>query len=229
MRATDRNSCPKFRRLSWQFLPPKAHEKSLPPRALARELRGVFNALADAIGFLSIASFVTIKSRHEVLTRSTVMDDQRNCEIILARPTGTSPRPYWIPAGLDIDLLPDGAQAAIEGILQPAYEDMVVNAPTSLERATGVTLVHLMWLEMIDQLFLNADTIASSFYVEGSAKRQQVIDRHLKLIGAKTSISKFLLRLRGLGKKESMEHLSLESLRGLKAALDEGDENGIGS
>jgi hypothetical protein len=64
------------------------------------------------------------------------------------------PRPYWIPAGVEFDLLPDELKAAIAGIINLAYRELVVQAEADLQQTTGVTIVYLLWLEALDQIQL---------------------------------------------------------------------------
>ena len=52
------------------------------------------------------------------------------------------PRPYWIPQDLDLNSLPEGLRLAVSEILTPAYVELVLKAPTALERASGMTFAH---------------------------------------------------------------------------------------
>ena len=58
-----------------------------------------------------------------------------------------APRETW-------QLLPDGVRRAVSRVLAPAYRRFVLDAPGELERSIGLTLVHLMWLEVCDQVRL---------------------------------------------------------------------------
>ena len=86
-------------------------------------------------------------------------------------------RPYWLPGDLDIDALPEGLRLAISQILTPAYEELVLAAPNALERATGATLVHLLWLELFEQFDLGHAVPGTEKLNGKAASRQAALDR----------------------------------------------------
>ena len=104
-------------------------------------------------------------------------------------------RPFWVPAGLDWNALPAEVKAAIGAVVAPAYRDLVLEARDGLERATGVTLVHMLWLEVLDQLELGRLLLKSHSTDVPAEERQQAIAQHLKLVQAKLKASSFMLRL----------------------------------
>ena len=78
------------------------------------------------------------------------------------------------------------------------YEQLVLGAADPLERATAATFVHLLWLELLQQLELGnclEDLMRPNF---GSAALNGVIAQHLRLVGAKQQTDSFLLRLKAL-------------------------------
>ncbi len=68
-----------------------------------------------------------------------------------------SPDPLWIPPGLKFDSLPPALQKAIVEIVNRAYRELVLEAQTSLEQAMGLSFVHILWLELIEELEIGAD------------------------------------------------------------------------
>lgn len=108
-------------------------------------------------------------------------------------------RPLWIPADVDFDSLPLEIQAAITGIINPAYRQLVLAAEEGLEQSTGLTVVHLLWLEILQQLELAADGVTPD--AAESENRETKIARYLRLAGAKIVSSNFLLRLREFRQK----------------------------
>ena len=107
-------------------------------------------------------------------------------------------RPYWLPEDTEFAALPRPLQVAITEILYPAYEQLVLGAADPLERATAATFVHLLWLELLQQLELGnclEDLMRPNF---GSAALNGVIAQHLRLVGAKQQTGSFLLRLKAL-------------------------------
>jgi len=142
----------------------------------------------------------------------------------------SSVRPFWIPAGVDIDSLPEEVQAVIAAIINPAYHELALEAKPGLEQSTGLTIVHLLWLEVLDQLQLATSTNFSGLVggneddETAAQQRGTIISRLLRVLGAKNQASRFLLQLRKrqsplhalpvgpLGKPPSPEH---------EAAMDE--------
>lgn len=104
-------------------------------------------------------------------------------------------RPFFIPPGVDWDAMPDELQEVISAVVNPAYRDFVLAARDGLERASGLTLVHLLWLEVLDQLRLGQILLESNSTDSGTESRERAIAQHLKLVQAKLKTSTFMLRL----------------------------------
>ncbi len=121
-----------------------------------------------------------------------------------------TPRPYFIPKNLDLGQLPHGFQEAVEHIILPAYEELVVRAASSLERTAGMTLCFQTWLELLEQ-FEIGHTIqeglprppiagmpvnATKSYRGAFLPNSLSLQRYLKLSARKEQIEKFLLQFR---------------------------------
>jgi hypothetical protein len=106
-----------------------------------------------------------------------------------------APRPYFVPPGVDFDQLPEQVRAVILGIINPAYRELVLAAPDGLQKAAGVTVVSLLWLEVLDQLELGQNLTVPRSLLVASPERDELIARHLRTAGAKIKASSFLLRL----------------------------------
>ena len=65
-------------------------------------------------------------------------------------------RPYWFP-DVAIEDLPEGLQTAVEGIIEPGYQDLVMGARSTMERLAGISVIHLTHLEILDQLQLASE------------------------------------------------------------------------
>lgn len=109
--------------------------------------------------------------------------------------TTNEPRPYWIPATVDFDRLPDELKAAISAIVNPAYQELVLKASPGLQQSTGLTIVHLLWLEISDQIELGHARDDQREEPEARREYEKTIDRLLRLAGAKQKMSGLLLRL----------------------------------
>ena len=105
--------------------------------------------------------------------------------------------PYWLSEVMWEDL-PKGLQAAIEGIVGPGYEDLVMAAPDAMERLAGVSVVHLTHLEILDQMQLALESPAAK-----PEDRRGMVESHVRLVGAKTRAMAFLHRLREARKRSA--------------------------
>jgi hypothetical protein len=106
-----------------------------------------------------------------------------------------APRPYWWPEAVPIDQLPGNLRAAVEGLIQPNYEEMVVAARPGLEQSTGATIVNLMLIEVLQQVELGKDLLGAGQEPERLRKHEKSIGRLLRLAGAKTKATELLMRL----------------------------------
>lgn len=104
-------------------------------------------------------------------------------------------RPYWIPAGVSYETLPEELKAAIVGLVNPAYRALVLKAEEGLQQSTGVTVVHLLWLEILDQIELGTDFNNGVPDPEARREREALIARLLRTVGAKNKTTNLLLRL----------------------------------
>lgn len=104
--------------------------------------------------------------------------------------------PHWIPTGKHWDDLPPNIRQAVPRILAPAYRRFVLDAPGELERSIGLTLVHLMWLELCDQIQL-AMVAGNPAGLDAILKNpEDMIERHLRLTTVKCQTAELLLKLR---------------------------------
>ena len=106
-------------------------------------------------------------------------------------------RPYFIPDELDFDELPAAVQVAVEALVAPAYQELVLQAPSALERAAGASFVHLLFLELLEQFELGQQ-ISENVKSAGNrtSPREADLRRHLRLLSAKERAGTFLLRIR---------------------------------
>jgi hypothetical protein len=106
--------------------------------------------------------------------------------------------PYWVPAGSLWRAISPGTRRAVEDLVAPAYRRFVVEAQDELERSLGLTLVHLLWLEICDQVAIGpavADRLSAAALVEDPA---QGVERHLRLVATKCQISELMFKMRAV-------------------------------
>jgi hypothetical protein len=119
-----------------------------------------------------------------------------------AKAAVTKLRPYFLPPGVEWDAIPNSVRLALDAIVLPAYQEMVLGAPNSLERATGASLVFLLCLEVLEHFELgNRLNLSGVSPGDDQAELDRAISKHLKLVGAKQHAANFLARLQNLRSK----------------------------
>ena len=118
------------------------------------------------------------------------------------------PKPFWLPADVALDDLPDELRTAVLGILTPAYQNLVAAARPGLEQSTGMTIVNLLWLEILQQVELGRDLTKGGARTVAAASCRE-IDRPPVAAGRlKLKASDFRPRL-GAGRRKLMERLGV--------------------
>ena len=117
-------------------------------------------------------------------------------------------RPCFLPADIKWEALPEAVRAAIHEIVMPLYRVYVLENADPLQRSTGMSLVFLTTLEVIECVGNSRALFAHCSSDEESKARQQQIDRHLRLVGAKTKCTELLLRLEAWREKALVRHLN---------------------
>jgi hypothetical protein len=113
--------------------------------------------------------------------------------------------------------MPETIRRAVPKILAPAYRRFVLDAPGELERSVGLTLVHLMRLEICDQVqmaVLGADPQSLDAILNDP---ESMIERHLRLASVKCQTAKLLLKLR-----MADQMLPQQRRAGFQPAIDRG-------
>ena len=91
--------------------------------------------------------------------------------------------------------MPERIREAIPKILAPAYRRFVLKAPGELERSIGVTLVHLTWIELCEQIKL-AGVVADPTSIDAILNNpEDLLDRHLRLTTVKCQTAELLMKL----------------------------------
>lgn len=108
----------------------------------------------------------------------------------------SAPGPFWAPRGADLQhMRPEVKEALVEAI-QPLYQQFVLDAPGGMERWIGRTMVHLAWLESLQQLdesdqYINIDSVLGL-----RADVADHLDRCMRLGISKVKMARFLVQLR---------------------------------
>lgn len=113
------------------------------------------------------------------------------------------PRPYFVPADLDYDSLPEAVRIAVDELVHSAYDELVLQTSSALERSAGATYVCLLFLELLDQFDLGSQVAHRlSQHAESAAPRDEALNRYMRLVGSKERAGLFLLRIRSLRSRD---------------------------
>ncbi|MFH1921251.1 MAG: hypothetical protein ABIP48_15395 [Planctomycetota bacterium] len=108
------------------------------------------------------------------------------------------PRPVWAPQGADLEMVPDEVRQAIVEVIEPVYERFVRGTDDPLEMTLGVTVAHLLWLEVLQQFDMKREYLEVSAVLGLPEDRGPVIEQHLRIIYSKVKVGYLLARLREL-------------------------------
>jgi len=107
--------------------------------------------------------------------------------------------PYWIPRDSAWAMLSGTTRQAVTQILAPAYRQLVLEAQGEVERSVGITLVHLMWLEICGQIPLAEAVAEPLLAVIQTGDPEVMVTRHLHLVAAKCQTAELLSKVRMVG------------------------------
>jgi hypothetical protein len=122
----------------------------------------------------------------------------------------TRARPFWIPEGVDFQSYPKGLRRALIAIVQPLYDEEVLAAKSALARASGLSLVYSVWLEIV-AAYENGSRIKPENGRDDEIETNQVaINQYLKMAAAKVAFGKFHLQT----KKWLLDNVEDDPLQG---------------
>jgi len=115
-----------------------------------------------------------------------------------ARPEGI----FWLPVE-GWDDVPDNIRQAVHDILVPAYQRFVEQAQDELERSTGITFVHLLWMEICQQVRMALPlstplAIPDPLALAPPESVRELFAQYLQVMEAKKGITEILLKMRML-------------------------------
>lgn len=104
------------------------------------------------------------------------------------------PLPPWAEADVTFRKLSTPQQRAIVHIVSPLYQHLVLQPQDPVERSCGVSVIHLIWSELLKQCELASLSYSASDYSETRRGRQ--FNELFGLLKAKCELSSLLVRLR---------------------------------
>ena len=103
-----------------------------------------------------------------------------------------------MPQGVDLEVVPKEVREAVAELIQPVYERLVLEVDDPLEKSLGVTVAHLLWLEVLQQFDMKREYVQFAAVLGLSENRGPMIEQHLRIIHSKVRVGYFLARLREL-------------------------------
>jgi hypothetical protein len=120
-----------------------------------------------------------------------------------AGPNGEAPHATplrWVPPGFKTATLGPRAQKALAEVVNPVYEQLVLQPSDSLERSTGLTHLYLLWEEMLHH-FQVAESYSNDPRERSLKDYERNLSRYIELAKLKASTTNVLLRLRQMALK----------------------------
>lgn len=109
----------------------------------------------------------------------------------------TSVRPFFLSADVNYDRLPESFKSAFTAVIEPLYQELVIEAPNALERAGGSAFVFWLTEEVLRQLTAGHGMDLSLSQTEEQRERQeQAVERCCRVGAAKDKALSALIRLR---------------------------------
>lgn len=116
-----------------------------------------------------------------------------------------SPRPFWMPPGVELEKLPEGLRAAFEDIIDPAYRQLVVENPDPLEKSLAAGYVYACWLALLEQHELGKIIWYKQASLDRADHYTEPRDRLLRVLGTQDKLARSLLQLRAFRKRTENE------------------------
>jgi hypothetical protein len=106
----------------------------------------------------------------------------------------------WVPHGFKTETLGPHAQKALAEVVNPVYEQLVLQPSDSLERSTGLTHLYLLWEEMLHH-FQVAESYSNDPRERHLKDYERNLSRYIELAKLKAATTNVLLRLRQMALK----------------------------
>ena len=110
-------------------------------------------------------------------------------------------RPYFLSPELDWASLPSSVQSVIASLIEPAYQELVLNAATAFERLAGSAVVFLATVEIVEQLVIGRELIDSAGDLVPPGADAMI--RALRVRSAREKADRLLLQIRRLPRRPS--------------------------
>ncbi len=111
-----------------------------------------------------------------------------------AKTTDELPLPLWAERDVTFKKLSPDQQHSIRQIVAPLYQQLVVQPHDPLERSSGISVIHLVWSELLKQCALAPLSYFCDDYSE--TRRGQQFPELFRLLNAKYQLSTLLIQLR---------------------------------
>jgi hypothetical protein len=115
----------------------------------------------------------------------------------MPKPTTTcdeAPLPLWAERDVAFKKLSPDQQHSLRQIVGPLYQQFVVEPHDPLERSCGISVIHLIWSELLKQCALASLNYSRDDYSE--TRRGQQFTELFQLLNAKCQLSTLLIQLR---------------------------------
>jgi hypothetical protein len=105
-------------------------------------------------------------------------------------------QPAWAPSRAEAEKIPAAVRQNLYDLILPMYQQLVLEVEDPLERSINATLVHLAWLETLDQHYLKRRYMNIELILDIDAPRHEEMNRLLSVLNSKMRASVVMSRIR---------------------------------
>jgi len=106
----------------------------------------------------------------------------------------------WVPPGFKSETLGRDTQKALAEVVNPVYEQLVLQPRDCLERSTGLTHLYLLWEEILHHCQV-AESYSSDAFERRVKDYEHNLSRYIELAKLKAATTNILLRIRQMALK----------------------------
>ena len=135
-------------------------------------------------------------------------------------------RPFFIPEGVDWDTLPESHRVAITAVVQPVYDEYVLQATDALERSAGSSITSCLVMELLDQLEVGGLLLGREDAKDDGLGRERLYSRLMRTMTVKQKLTDGLMRLKNQRLKiATMDPFTARRVFGVRSPLNDAVDN----
>src|SRR5688572_11981096 len=108
--------------------------------------------------------------------------------VVSPPPESPGPDALWTPPGVTLESLPAPLRLALREIFSPAYRELVLEAPTSLERTSGLSYLFVHWMEYTSHYWVQSSLWERAQGRPDAEAYGEAVGAHLRLVAVRDRV-----------------------------------------